>query len=336
MIVDSVVYLYNPYKLKFKKENIDDTNLNSTELLCETLYSVISPGTEVAAYSGAPPLRSSVTYPRLVGYCNVARVLDIGLGVKAYQVGDFVLTFSSHRSHFVITESEVLSTIPKGLKLEYAACAYLYNIGYDAVLKTNISYGMPVVVMGLGVLGLGAVRMATNAGASVYAISDYDTPKKVAYEYGALKVYSRSEFDQLELQLGKRLADVVITTSGSWSDWHMALKLAGTSSEIGVIGFPGRGLPIPEFNPLDSQYFYSKQLSIKAAGLSPEINDSREHLKFNEKSNLEFILSQMLTGAINPESIITDIIPANNLKYAYDDLLERKNSPITFVLKWKK
>ena len=51
----------------------------------------ISPGTELAAYVGLPPLRDGPAYPRLQGYCNVGRVLTVGERVRHLVPGQRVL-----------------------------------------------------------------------------------------------------------------------------------------------------------------------------------------------------------------------------------------------------
>ena len=335
MIKSKTAYLTNPYQLIFKDQIIDDSNLENESILCETLVSIISPGTEVAAYIGEVPLRPGNTYPRLLGYCNVARVVKVGSNVSAVSEGDRVLTGSCHSSHFLISESDIFAIVPDAIESRHAACAYLYHLGYDAVIKSNLKYGSSVIVLGLGTLGLGAVAMASQAGGIVYAISDHSVPADIAKKFGAKQVFNRSQFEDLEKLLGVRLANIIISTSNSWSDWNLALRIAGRNSYIGVIGFPGRGHSSPKNNPLDSQYFYDKQLQIQAVGHAPEENDKRQFLKFNQKDNLSFILSEIELGHLNPELLISAMYSWDKLEDAYKNLISRDNSPITYGLKWK-
>lgn len=75
----TVVVLTAPRRLEFERQPLKEPAPN--ELLCETLVTAISPGTELAAYIGLPPLRSGLVYPRVQGYCNVARVRAAGSGI---------------------------------------------------------------------------------------------------------------------------------------------------------------------------------------------------------------------------------------------------------------
>jgi threonine dehydrogenase-like Zn-dependent dehydrogenase len=334
MMNSMVAYLEGPYNLIYRDEVVNNI-VKEGVVTCRTIVSAISPGTEVSAYVGMEPLRPGVSYPRLVGYCNVSEIIKVGENSK-YSVGERVLTFQSHRQFFNIDESEILAKIPDGVNSKLAACSYLYHLGYDAILKSKVKLGTPVVVLGLGVLGLGAVAMASLAGGVVYAVSDYKKTSKLAKDFGAKDVFTREQLPQLLETLGDRLADVLITTSGSWKDWSSALKITGQNGHIAVIGFPGRGGESIKSNPLDSQYFYMKQLNIQAVGWSPEGNDARRFNNFNEKSNLEFILDRIKDKTLDPIKLISDTYLWKDLDMAYQDFVARRNSPITYIIEWKK
>lgn len=334
MIEVKVSKLLAPHELIFESENIDENTLASDEILCKTLVSAISPGTEVAAYNGAPPLRPIKAYPRLVGYCNVSEIINVGSDKSEYKVGQRILTFSSHRSHFIAKSKEVLAVIPDSVSSQSASTAYIYHLGYDAVLNANIKYGSPVVVIGLGVIGLGAVNASKMAGAKVYAITNHDVPKQAALKIGVNEVFSRNDIPALKSILGSRLADAVITTSNSWSDWEVALDVAGMNGKICILGFPGRGAEDIPFNPLDSRYLYHKQLQLQAVGHAPENNDSRQFLKFNEKDNLKFILEEIDKKNIDPSLIISGEKHWSELNDVYKTLSSHKGSPLTFILNW--
>jgi threonine dehydrogenase-like Zn-dependent dehydrogenase len=336
MIEARVAKLYGPHELVFEIEAIDERALVSDEILCKTLVSAISTGTEVAAYDGAPPLSSRKAFPRLVGYCNVAEIIAFGSGVSEYEIGQRVLTFSCHCSHFIIKNHEILAVIPNQVSSQLASTAYIFHLAYDAVLKANIKYGSPVVVIGLGIIGLCGVALSKNAGGKVCAITNHDVPKRKAFEMGADEVFSRKEMPALKSLLGNRLADAVITTSNDWSDWKIALDIAGMHGKICVLGFPGRGAKNIPFNPLDSSYFYQKQLQLHAVGAQPENNDSRQFLKFNEKDNIKFILEEMYKKNIDPSLIISGEKSWKELDEAYKTLSKREESPLTFILNWDK
>ncbi|WP_018268166.1 zinc-binding dehydrogenase [Methylosinus sp. LW4] len=328
----SVVWVNAPGELEIRTEALRAPD--DKDLLCQTIVSAISPGTELAAYKGLPPLRSGPNYPRLVGYCNVARVLETGNHVTRFRTGDRVLTFTSHRSAFVVAEDEVLYRLPESASADDIVCAYLFHLGYNAVLRGNARAGSRVLVIGLGPLGLTTVAMASVAGAQVYALSDQGGPAAIAREFGAEAVFARHERAAMIEALGSDLADLVVSTTNGWNDWETALAAAGKMGIIGVLGFPGRGEPAPTINPLASQYFYMKQLRIEAVGLSPEHPDSRGFSRFNVRSNLDYLARQISSGNLRSSLLVSGAYEGLDIRSAYRDLDSRRSSPTTYLLRW--
>lgn len=328
-MIAETVWLTAPRKIELRREELAAPAPD--ELLCESLVSAISPGTELAAYTGQPPLRPGVGYPRLQGYCNVARVLESE--AQGFEAGDRILSFASHRTHFVLPANEVLYKLPLDADAGAIACTYLFHLGYNAVLRSEVKPGSRVLVIGLGVLGLTSVALAALAGAEVYALSDQPVPASLATDFGAAATYARSEEELLKNVLS-RGADVVISTVNGWDDWQAALRLAGQFSRIACLGFPGRGQGAPERNPLDSQYFYTKQLRIEAVGMSPEHPDNRGFLRFNERANIAWLAELIEAERLDGRRLVSGTYDGRDIASAYDDLLIRKNSPMTYLLRW--
>ena len=324
-----VVGLDAPRRLVWREETLGSRPRSGT-VLCQTLVSAISPGTELGAYIGLPPLRDSTGYPRVQGYCNVARVIAVGEGVEVLSVGDRVLSFTSHRSHFELAAADVLLRLEAEMDAGRIACTYLFHLGYEAVLRAGVRAGSRVLVIGLGALGLAAVALAARAGATVSALTAHARPAKSARALGAQQVLARGD----TAALAALQADVVITTTSAWADWDIALGAAARRSFIAVLGFPGRGEPPPAGNPLDARQFYSKQLRIEAVGMAPELPDSRGLLRFNERDNLHWLAHEIHVGRLAADVLISGRLPAADIERAYAALLARDGSPITYLLDW--
>ncbi len=325
--VAKVVWLDGPGELALREEPLAAPGPG--ELLCETVVSAISPGTELAAWRGLPPLRPGVAYPRLQGYCNVAKVIACGDGVENASPGDRVLSFASHRSHHLLAQADILYRLPEDADADRVVAAYLFHLGYNAVLRGGVRAGSKVLVIGLGALGLAATAMAHLAGAEVVALSGQARPAKLARAYGAREVFGRSD-DALDT-LG---ADVVISTTNGWADLDIALRAAGQNGIIACLGFPGRGEPAPKNNPFDSQYFYMKQLRIEAVGASPEHDDSRGFNRFNERANIAYLARAIQDGRLDPQPIISGRYRGEDIAQAYADLDARKDNAVTYLLDW--
>jgi threonine dehydrogenase-like Zn-dependent dehydrogenase len=269
------------------------------------------------------------TYPRVQGYCNVAEVLAVGGAVTSHAPGDRVLSFSSHRSHFLLPAADALLTVPATVPTGQAAVTYLFHLGYNALLRSGVQAGHRVAVLGLGALGLGTVAVAALAGAEVLAVTSHEAAWQLASSFGAAEVRDRGHARERE-----DWADVVVVTTNAWGDLQLALQMTGHRGTIAVLGFPGRETPPGEFNPLDSRYFYTKQLRIEAVGLSPERPDARGFTRFNERDNLAWLLGRIATGALPAAAMIAGSYPAEKIVDAYEALLARRQSPVTCVLEW--
>ena len=325
-----VAWLEGPRQLVWREEPLAP---GASSHLCKTLVTAVSPGTELAAWTGAPPLRPGKVYPRLMGYCNVAQVLESGAGTTCAAPGDRVLSFASHRDRHMLADADVLAIIPPALDSATASIAYLLHLGYNAVLRSGVGPGSRVVVIGLGPLGLAATMMARLAGADVVGVSDQPALAAHARAAGAQWAGARGALADAPTWC-KAGADTVIATTNAWDDWQLALETAGTMATIAVLGFPGRGQPAPAANPLDSRHFYTKQLRIEAVGMAPERRDARGFLRFAEPDNLAFILSLLADGRLNAAPYTAWQRPASELAATYAALETRAQGQLTSLLLW--
>jgi threonine dehydrogenase-like Zn-dependent dehydrogenase len=337
--VKSKIYqLDEPGKVSIREEELLVKNLLKGQVLAETLYSAISPGTEMAAYNGDPPLRPMKIYPRVVGYCNVAKIIETN-NTLDYRTGEIILTFQSHRSAFVCHENQIIAKLPDDSDFATGSVTYLFHLGYHALLRANVQAGNNIAVIGLGTLGITTTAIAVLSGANVFCFSNQSSSGVVAKKLGAKAVINKT-FDniiseQINDETGGTGVDVVITTSNTWADWKLALMLARKGGKICVLGFPGRTQPIPDFNPLASQYFYDKQLEILAAGMAPDIDAAPDQIRFTIKRNCRYLLNLILEKKLNAGSIISSVVPWEDLEEVYKNMVQRVSGQLTSVLKWK-
>lgn len=321
--------LLGPRHLVFESEEFDPAELGPKEISVATEFSAISPGTELGAYLGQPPLRPGPAYPRLVGYCNCGRVLEAGRDVKNVRPGERVLTFASHRSHFRTPTDEIAGVVPVGLESKAAAATYLFHLALVGLRRARSHPGSRIAVIGLGALGMASVALAKAQGAMVTAISGRGAALEHARALGADRLMSSGSEAADLLQ-----AEIVVTTSNSWKDWQLALRVAGRFATIAVLGFPGRGQPGPEFNPLASQYFYDKQLEIVASGQLPETSDRVNFEAGTLQQNMQDLMKLMIDKALPTDLFDRNVRPWHELAEAYEDLASRRTDALTILLQW--
>jgi threonine dehydrogenase-like Zn-dependent dehydrogenase len=181
----------------------------------------------------------------------------------------------------------------------------------------------------MGVLGLATIALARVAGAEVIALSGRDSGLDEARAAGADRALLIADEAAANLS-----ADIVVTTSNDWNDWRVALRAARRGGTIAVLGFPGRGQPAPDFNPLDSQYFYDKQLSVLAAGSVVESDLPADVVQFTLHRNMAYLFDLIAAGRIPAAEFCRHIRPAAELASVYEELAARPAGVPTIVLRW--
>jgi 2-desacetyl-2-hydroxyethyl bacteriochlorophyllide A dehydrogenase len=329
VLTSNVVRLLGPRDLVFEQEELDAAAIGPDEIVVATEFSAVSPGTELAAYAGLPPLRPGPAYPRNQGYCNCGRVIAVGSNVKAVAVGDRVLTNAAHRSHSRMGQTDIITKVPTNMDGADASVTYLFHLGYSALLRANVRIGQRVAVVGLGALGVGAIAVSCAAGAEVVAISGREEARSRALRLGA-----RMTCGAEDAKVSGVEADVVITTSSTWRDWTVALRAARRGGVIAVLGFPGRGEPRMDLNPLDSQYFYDKQLTLMGVGqVLDEISGSRSPSP-RLRANMSYLVDLIKAGRLPAKELAAHLRPARDIKQVYEDLLAKREDVLTYVLQW--
>lgn len=320
-----------PYSLYLQEEAVD-TNIGSDGIIAETVYSAISPGTEVGAYKGLPPLRTDRNpYPRVVGYCNVAEVIATGKEVSKVETGDYILSFQSHRTVFRYSENDFFIKLPKG-NIRHFATAYLYHLGYHSLLSANASQGNNIGIIGAGVLGYTTAVMSDISGAKTFLFSNQAGAKEKLKSGNVICLGKDNAVEERVNIITDNIGiDIIINTSNSWADWLLALKLCNKAGTIVNLGFPGRGENLPEFNPFLPEYVYMKSLTIKA--LMPLEKDGES--TFTIRRNLKYIIDLISTGRIKPDDIISSEISYNELQQQYDKYINRSNYLLSTIVNWK-
>ncbi len=172
----------------------------------------------------------------------------------------------------------------------------------------NYQAGEDVAVVGLGVIGLCTVAVATTMGARVIAVANDDRRAGLARELGARESYVSGQFDPTAVFHG-RGADVVVLTANPWAAYRDSMEMARRCGRISLLGFPGRAQPAPDFNPLEMRWVYGKQLTITGAGHLPQLDCAPSDIRFNVRRDLEFVLDRMATGALKLANVISHRFP---------------------------
>jgi len=115
------------------------------------------------------------------------------------------------------------------------------------------------------------------------------------------------------------------------ADYLLALKLANFRGILVLVGFPGRGQTSSDFNPLDSQFVYDKQLTIRACGRNDTDQIGRQEVKDRCKMIIQDISEQILDASI----LLDKVVAWESLPQVYLELSNNSPRTGTIVLDWR-
>ena len=218
--------------------------LTQGQILVETIYSAISPGTEMLVYRGQFPkgladthdvLSSKLEYPMPYGYATVGRVVKITKDMRHRWKDRLVFAFKPHTSHFVATPDELLP-LPEGMSPETACFLPTMETAVNLVQDGVPLLGERALVLGQGIVGLLTAALLNEFPLEKLATADcYPLRRDTSLELGAKNCFDPNAQDfrkQATIQGGY---DLTFELSGSPSALNDAIALTGYNGRV-VIG----------------------------------------------------------------------------------------------------
>ncbi len=205
-------------------------------------------GGDLLHRAGSPP----PSVPHIVGYLAAGTVSEVGAGVEDRAVGDRVVTLSMAGSHASKRAVPAISTwpIPEGLDAATAASVPVAVGTAQECLFTagKLEAGQTVLVQaGAGGVGMAAIQLAKQAGATVLATASTDEKLERLKEFGLDHGinYATENFAERTRELTDgRGADLIVDSVGGQTlvDGIAALAYRGILVSVGVTGRAGSGV----------------------------------------------------------------------------------------------
>jgi 2-desacetyl-2-hydroxyethyl bacteriochlorophyllide A dehydrogenase len=223
---------------------VDVSRPTSDEVLVQTLWSGISPGTEMLAYRGEldpglplderlGALQGTFVYPFQYGYSCVGRIEHPAARGPAR--GQLVFAFQPHQDLFVARVDEVVPV--DHLDARVATLFPLVETALQVALDAGAVLEDVVVVVGLGPVGILIGLMLDRAGAHVVGSDPLDWRRTAAQSVGVEAV--RPEEIPAALAKSRGRVPLIVEASGSPEALHGALELLDHEGEALVVSWYG-------------------------------------------------------------------------------------------------
>jgi threonine dehydrogenase-like Zn-dependent dehydrogenase len=249
---------------------------------------------------------ASPTNPLAFGTAAIGVVTDIGANVKNFKPGDRVIAIPSD-----IRESNTVNQTSAWLLGDLdptlALCAEPAYVSFHSVREANLRYGDSVAILGLGALGLIAVRMAKESGAErVFALDIVAGRRELAKKYGADVVMDPREGDvalEIHKQTGGAGVDVAIEISGSYAALETAIRcvrVTGTVCSAGFYRGDAKGLWL-------GREWHHNRLSMVVPHGCGWGHPPRDYPRWDAHRAYDAILSQMRRGRLNLDGLVNPV-----------------------------
>ncbi|NLE76810.1 MAG: zinc-binding alcohol dehydrogenase [Chloroflexi bacterium] len=327
-----------------------EESLPGDEVLVQTLYTLISPGTEGAWYSAVQRdvAGDRFTYPIYPGYCHVGRVMACGPQTVGVAQGDVVVSGAAHASHvrlgtarggaFVHADlRQPLGRVPKGVPLPLAPFAKMAEIAITAVRSAEFSLGDKVLVTGLGMVGNLAAQLFQLAGADVMATDLVPFRLERARACGIRRAINPREVD-LEAAVrdwsGGHGAHVTVESVGLS---ELILQAIGLTRRLGQVILLGTPRQKAMLNPTPAFWrAHMNGITIRGAlrCLFYPLDDDPYH-GHSVASDLEQVLGWIESGQLQVAPLHTHTYQPDQCQAAYQALQQDRDHYLGVVLDWQ-
>jgi len=282
------------------------------EVLVQTQYSAISPGTEMLIYRGQWPegvatdstigaLRGSFSYPQAYGYSVVGKVIKVGKEISEDWLHRRVFAFHPHQSCFC-TSTESLFTLPDDIDDETALFLPSMETAVNLLLDGRPLIGENVIVIGQGIIGLLTTALLSKFPLdSLKTIESYSNRRRASVQIGADDCYDPEDPSLLKTLGGVPgqggITDLIFELSGSPSALNNAITLSRFHGRVVIGSWYGT-----KTTELDLGSFYHRGrvnlISSQVSSLSPDLTgrwDNARRLKLAGKMLKQVDLSGCIT-----------------------------------------
>lgn len=186
--------------------------------------------------------------------------------------------------------------IPAGsITVRNSALIEPMSVGFHAVSRGQVTDIDVVMVIGCGMVGLGAVVRAAMRGATVIAADIDDEKLDLAKRLGAtyaVNTLSGNALEQLKEMTGGFGPDVVIEAVGSPATYQMAVEAVAFTGRVVCIGYAKSEVSF------QTKYFVQKELDIRGSrNATPQ--DFRAVIHYLEKGTCP--MDELITRVVKPE-----------------------------------
>ncbi|MFC4025074.1 zinc-binding alcohol dehydrogenase [Oceanobacillus longus] len=307
-------------------------------VLIKTMYSAISPGTELMAIEGSEGRETEF------GYSAVGMVVDSGDDIQDVANGDLVACYGApyvHHSEYLLVPKTLYSKIPTTMEPRQAALSGIGAIAIHALRVAKLQFGETVIVVGLGLLGQMIAKIANAAAYNVIAYDLHESRANMLLEDTGIKSFT--SIDDMEVAIGKATknngVDAVLLCAGGKRSplTNQSLNWIRNKGKVVIVGDVE-----PEF-PREKMFAKEAEILISRAGGPGRYDKVYEaeaidypygFVRWTEGRNIEEYIRLVNEGRIDVSPFLTEEISFTDAPGEFQALLNKKSSTLTKIIRY--
>ena len=326
-------------QVELQSNEFDATIQSPNEILIDTEYTFISSGTELANYTGREPKvfhqGAWCAYPWRSGYANVGIVRDVGANVSRAKPGDRVFTYGRHASIVRYSQDRLIAPVGGSIDAAVVAASRMAGVAMTSIIVSEIETNARVIVFGLGLVGNLAAQMFKIHGCRVIGVDLVEERRKLAERCGIEKTVGGNA-DEVRAQIQEltngELGNITVDAVGHSSVVMQALRATASHGQLVILGSPRVSVTGDLTELLSDTHL--RWITIRGAlewcvPMYPDTGD-----RVSQFSKQQTIFDWIARGELDVESLISHRLEPNQIKQAYDGLLNEPDVYTGVVLDW--
>lgn len=308
--------------------------IGDNDVLVKTAFTCISSGTERANLLGNANVNISsrekvekAVYPRQSGYSASGTVEAVGKNVTSVKVGDRVCaSWSAHAQYFKVPEAQIYK-LPDNVSFEDAAFVHISIFPLAAIRKTGLEMGESSIVMGMGILGLVAVKLLKAAGA-VPIIAVDPSPEK---REKAIKLGADHAFDPFDPDFERKVKAVsgggvkcAIEVTGNGKALDQVLDCMAKFGRVALLGCTRNS----DFTIDYYRKVHGPGITMIGAHTLARPTHESSHGWWTQKDDAESVVKMLSYGRISFADMIDETHSPNEALDVYTRLANEKVFPV--------
>ncbi|MFO7585436.1 MAG: zinc-binding alcohol dehydrogenase, partial [Anaerolineales bacterium] len=278
--------------------------------------------------------------PMPLGYSSAGVITALGPGMDGFHIGQRVAcaggNYAVHAEYNLIPRN-LLTPLPDSVDFESAAFTTLGAIALHGFRLAEPQLGENVAVIGLGLLVLLTIQLASAAGCRVWGMDTDPERVALASQFGIAACSRQNAEDSARAFTANRGFDSVIICADTASNDPVTLAGAIARDRANIVATGAVGLTFPRKIYFEKELSFINSRSYGPGRYDPSYEENGRdypigYIRWTEGRNFEAVVGLLESGKLKVESLITHRFPIEQAAEAYEIITGKKKEAFLGVL----